>query len=146
MSWASYIRSSDFWDPIGELLKIQSDLRNWGDDSTWSRARNEFPPVNVWSQKDEAFVSAEVPGLDPKSIDVTVGANTLTLKGVYPEPKTEEGEKFIRRERLVGQFTRTIELPFAVNSDAVEATYAAGMLTVKLPRAEADKPKKIAVN
>lgn len=146
MSWAGSIRGRDFWDPIEEILKLQSEMSNWFDRTPFASLKTEYPKVNIWAGEHEAKVIAELPGLDPKTIDVTVGNNTLTLKGSYPEAELNEEEKFIRRERFASEFVRTVELPFAVDSTKVDASYRNGLLTVTLPRAEADKPRKVQIS
>jgi len=90
-------------------------------------------------------VTAELPGVDPNNLDISVINETLTLRGSRKPPELKEGETFHRRERLFGEFTRTLQLPFRVDSNAVEAHVKNGVLIVKLPRAEADKPRKVAI-
>jgi HSP20 family protein len=105
----------------------------------------EFPAVNVWVAADLAMVTTELPGIDPKAIDISVVNDTLTLRGSRQPDGNIESESFHRRERWQGQFTKTIELPFHVEVSKIEARYSKGVLSISLPRAEADKPKKIAI-
>jgi HSP20 family protein len=105
----------------------------------------EFPALNVYASADDAVVTAEVPGVDPESLDVAVEDDVLTIRGTRPEPATTDGRTWHRRERGHGDFLRSLTLPFRVESDRVEADYSRGILSVKLPRAEADKPRKIQV-
>jgi len=74
-----------------------------------------------------------------------VVGDTLTLKGSRQPDKLQDGEKYHRRERNYGDFSRTFQLPFHVEADKVEAIFEKGVLHLSLPRAEVDKPKKIAV-
>ena len=104
-----------------------------------------YPAMNVWANEEGLVVTAELPGIDPETLDISVVDNTLTLKGNRAPDKLEEGDVYHRREREYGQFTRAIQLPFAIEADAVEAVYEKGVLQITLPRAEADKPKKIEV-
>lgn len=104
-----------------------------------------FPAMNAWTNKDGAVISAELPGVSPEDIDISVVGETLTLTGERKPEVLQDGEKFHRRERGYGKFTRTFQLPFAVEGDKVEAVFDKGILHISLPRAEADKPKKIAI-
>jgi HSP20 family protein len=101
--------------------------------------------MNVWANPDGAVVTAELPGVNPEDIDVSVVGETLTLTGSRTPEELKEGEKYHRRERGQGKFTRTFQLPFPVEADKVEAVFEKGVLHISLPRAEADKPKKISI-
>jgi HSP20 family protein len=104
-----------------------------------------FPAMNVWTGEEGAVVNAEIPGVDPADIDVSIVGETLTIRG---ERKTEDlgsNFKYHRQERGYGKFVRTIQLPFPVDSEKVEATLDRGVLTLSLPRAEEDKPRKISI-
>jgi HSP20 family protein len=104
-----------------------------------------FPPINIYTNNDGATVTAELPGIDPKDLDITVQDRSLVLRGERKAPEVGEDETWHRRERAFGQFTRSVELPFAVDSENIEATYRDGILEIELHRSEADKPKKITV-
>jgi HSP20 family protein len=131
------------WDSFREMERLQSQLNSLLAQS--AGAAIDFPPLNIWSSQDGAVVTAEIPGMSPDDIDISVVNQTLTLRGARGPEELSEEEKYHRRERGFGEFTRTIELPFKVNSDGVEAKFCKGILTVTLPRAEADKPRKISV-
>jgi HSP20 family protein len=104
-----------------------------------------FPAMNVWTDEDGAVVTAELPGVAPDDIDVSVVGDTVTLKGNRHPDELEEGDTYHRRERRYGAFTRAFQLPFHVEPDQVDANFRDGVLQISLPRAEEDKPKKIAV-
>jgi HSP20 family protein len=104
-----------------------------------------YPAMNVWSDQDGAVVTAELPGINPEEIDISVQNDTLTLGGSRQPDEVKEGKIFHRRERRSGSFTRSLQLPFQVEPGQVEASYAKGVLSITLPRAEADKPRKIAI-
>jgi HSP20 family protein len=95
--------------------------------------------------EDSVAVTAELPGIPPDEVDLTVRENTLTLKGMR-EPQVE-GDKSVwhRRERAYESFARTVQLPFRVDPEHVEAHFANGLLEVELRRPEADRPKKIQI-
>jgi len=104
-----------------------------------------YPAMNLWTDEDGAIVTAELPGVDPDDIDISVVDDILTLKGGRQPDELKEGETYHRRERRHSRFTRAFRLPFQVDADKVVAVFEKGVLNISLPRAEADKPKKIAV-
>ncbi len=106
---------------------------------------SEFPLVNLWVNADEAVLTTEIPGIDAKSVEISVAGKTVILRGSRePEPEAE-GKIYHRRERWYGQFSRTIELPFNIESAAVGARFRKGVLQVTLPKAPEDKPRAIKV-
>ncbi|WP_322807688.1 Hsp20/alpha crystallin family protein [Thermanaerothrix sp.] len=105
----------------------------------------EFPPMNVWTNSEGAVVTVELPGVNPEQIEVSVVGDTLTLRGKRVAEELPEGARYQRRERFQGEFARSLQLPFTIDADHVEAQYENGILTITLPRAEADKPKRITV-
>lgn len=108
-------------------------------------ATGEFPTVNVWTNEDEALLTAELPGMDAEDIEVTVKNDTVTLRGEREMDDLKEGETYLRRERGAGSFARTLRLPFQLEGDKVKAEYRMGILQLTLPRAATDKPKRITV-
>jgi HSP20 family protein len=106
---------------------------------------HEFPPINVWSSESGVIVRTEIPGTDPNDVDISLVNDTLTIKGSrHPETLKDE-QRCHRQERGYGQFTRSLQLPFGVEADRVQARFTNGVLQITLPRAEADKPRKIGV-
>jgi HSP20 family protein len=103
------------------------------------------PPINIWTSEDSQVIRAEMPGFDPADIDIRVSADQFVLSGEWKRDGSEKDTEYHRRERSIGKFSRSIQLPFMVDPDSVDVTYKNGILEVKLQRAEADKPKKIAV-
>jgi HSP20 family protein len=108
-------------------------------------AAPSYPAMNVWMDENSAIVTAELPGVLPEQIDISVENDTLTLRGDRQPDKEQESVVYHRRERRYGSFLRTSKLPFRVNPEKVDATFKNGVLSITLPRAEEDKPKKIAV-
>jgi HSP20 family protein len=106
-----------------------------------------FPPVNVYEGEQDTLVQVELPGVEQDDIDLSITGETLTIKGnkAPAGEETDDNVRFQRRERWSGEFSRTIVLPDQVQADAVEAKLADGLLTVRLPKAETAKPKRIAV-
>ena len=103
-----------------------------------------YPALNVWEDEANYYAEAELPGFRLADVEVHVRGSELSLSG---ERKTEEKEDatWHRRERGVGKFHRTLELPLPVEADRVRASLQNGVLTVTLPKAEAAKPRKIQV-
>jgi len=104
-----------------------------------------FPPINI-TQDDEAFyVRAEVPGVDKKNLEISALGRRLSLSGKREIPKENDKASYHRKERAEGEFNRSITLPSEFDASKVDARYHAGILTVTLPKAEAYKPRQIAV-
>ncbi|NLI80726.1 MAG: Hsp20/alpha crystallin family protein [Deltaproteobacteria bacterium] len=103
-----------------------------------------FPPVNIEDDGEKLAVTAELPGIKPEDMEISVEGNTLILKG---ERKAEvlEGVNYHRRERVSGRFHKAITLPYEVSADGVEAHYGNGVLRLALPKAEHMKARKIEV-
>ena len=104
-----------------------------------------YPAVNVFSDDNEAVMTAEVPGMDLKDIQISLVGDTLNISGEKAESVKSENVTYHRQERGCGKFERSIQLPFPVQADKVNAVYEKGILKVTLPRAEADKPRKIEI-
>jgi len=104
------------------------------------------PFVDVSETAKEVIVKAELPGMDPKDIDVAVNGNVLSLRGERKKKEQEEkGENFYRVERRYGAFTRSIRLPAEVDGNKVKATYKDGVLNVSLPKTKETSTTKIEV-
>ena len=110
-----------------------------------SRSAAAFPAINAWTDDDFEVVTAEVPGVDPNDIDVNVVGDVLTISGQRSAEDPSEEARYHRRERVSGEFSRSIQLAFPVDAESVSASYENGVLRIELPRAEADKPRKISV-
>jgi HSP20 family protein len=107
------------------------------------RTAPSYPAINVWVNEDGQIVTAEMPGLGPDDIDITVVGDTLTISGSRGSEDLPEEARVHRHERGFGKFSRSLQLPFAVDSDKTQARFNDGILEIKLPRPETDKPRKI---
>ena len=103
------------------------------------------PPVDIFEQADGIRIFAEVPGVKPENVSISVEGNTLTIHGTKDQVAEEKTERVHRYERAYGSFERTFTLPATVEAAAIKATYENGVLTVTLPKAERAKPRQIAV-
>lgn len=144
MVWRSY----DFGSPWREIERLQREMnRLFADVATdyTPRVAPGYPAMNIWTNEEGGVITAELPGLSPDDIDISVVGETLTLSGERKADKVGDDVRYHRQERGYGKFSRTIQLPFQVDADKVEAVFEKGVLHIALPRAEADKPRKIAV-
>lgn len=103
-----------------------------------------FPAINVWDEGEELVAEAELPGLKGEDLDVSVVGSELTVKGER-KSTAEDGTSYHRRERGTGSFTRVLRLPVEVDANRVQAALRDGVLTIRMPKAEAAKPRKINV-
>lgn len=133
--------------PWAEIERLRREmnrlLSDWPTRARWGAAAG-YPAINVWTNEDSAVVTAELPGIVLDDIDITVEDDVLTLRG-HRQPDEAEGVTYHRQERRYGTFLRTFRLPFRMDAGKVEATFAKGVLNLVLPRAEEDKPRKIAI-
>ena len=104
-----------------------------------------FPLTNVTEDKDNYYVRAELPGLKADDLDISVTGESISISGERRLPVEDQNARYHRREREAGQFSRMITLPGQLDPDKAEAQSTNGVLTVTLPKAEAAKPKQIAV-
>lgn len=130
-----------------EMDRLQRDMNQLFEPYSPSRLRPApgYPALNVWANPDGLMITAEVPGVNSDDMEITVVGETLTLSGVRNPDNIEEGARYHRQERGYGKFARSITLPFTIDAGKVEAAFKNGVLTITLPRSEADKPRKIAV-
>jgi HSP20 family protein len=106
----------------------------------------EWAPVMDVTETENGFVvKTEVPGIDPKQVDVQVTGDVVTVRGERKEEKEEKKENYLRRERVYGSFSRSVRLPAPVDPKGVEARYTAGVLTIRLPKSEESRKRKIEI-
>jgi len=108
--------------------------------------RGVFPPVNVSRDEERYYVRAVVPGIEPSKLQVNVERSKVTISGERSlEGESRDGRSHHRQERTEGSFSRTITLDTVFDSDAVEATYRDGILTIALPLSSAAKARQVPV-
>jgi len=139
----------DFGDPHGTLRSFRREMDRLFSDffapEYARRGTGVFPQINIYHDKEKYFVTAELPGVEPKNVDISIRGNNLVLKGERAIKATGENVTFHRRERTAGSFSRAITLPERVDADKVIAEYKDGVLTLTLPLAEEAKPRQIEV-
>jgi HSP20 family protein len=113
-----------------------------GDIST----RTWAPPVDIFETENDIVLKAELPGVDPKDVEVKVEDNTLYLKGERKFEKEVKDESYHRIERSYGSFARSFSLPNSINAEKVKAEYKDGLLMLTLPKREEAKPKTIKID
>jgi HSP20 family protein len=139
------------WPTVGRLFGLRDELDRLFDGglseltggsqllSLWN------PAVDVYQDKDNVFVKAEVPGMKKEDIDVSLHDGILSISGERKAETTHKDAETYRSERFVGRFQRSLTLPAQVKADAVKAQYKDGILTITLPKAEEAKPKQIEI-
>jgi len=143
------------WEPFRDLLSTQDRFNRLfnqafgrafegGDDEL--SARTWAPAVDIYETEGNLVVKAELPGVDPKQVEVRVEDNTLYLKGERKFENEENKQNYQRVERAYGTFVRSFALPGSVESDKVAAEYNDGLLTITIPKREEAKPKTVKIN
>jgi len=137
--WSAFDRLPSLRDELNRLFDYALPSRDSGFFSGWT------PALDVYDEKDNFVVKAELPGLKKEDIEINVHNGVLTISGERKsETEKKEGQTF-RSERYFGRFQRSVTLPALVNVSEVKASYKDGVLTIDLPKAEEAKPKQIAV-
>ena len=140
------------WEPFRDLMTTQrefdrlfkeafSPLFGEGELST----RTWAPPVDIYENADNIVLKAELPGIDPKDVEIRVEDNTLYLKGERKFEQEVKEENYHRVERSYGSFARSFSLPNSIAADKVVADYKDGLLTLTMPKREEAKPKTIKI-
>ncbi len=114
----------------------------WGLEPRWT---TWAPAMDIAETADAYIVRAEVPGVKPEDLEVTVQDNLLTIRGKRERSTEQKGETYHLVERAYGEFTRSLLLPADVKTEAIEASYKNGVLEVRLPKSEESKPRRIEV-
>ena len=110
--------------------------------------RSFVPSLDVIERADAYLISAELPGVDPSEVEISFENNTLAIRGAKKpslEPQENEEYRVYTAERLSGAFERAVRLPEYVEGDKIEATYAHGVLTITVPKAQAARPRRIEI-
>jgi len=137
------------WDPFQEMLNLRRTVDrlfdNAAPDHDWSQPALWGLAVDMVENKDDFIIKASIPGINPDDLDISYSDDTLTIKGEIKQDKETKEDQYHLRERRVGAFMRSITLPTKIKGDAIEASYQDGVVTLRLPKAEEVKPKRIAI-
>ncbi|WP_407179999.1 Hsp20/alpha crystallin family protein [Bradyrhizobium sp. STM 3562] len=136
-----------FADPFDTLLNLQRSLEatlssDWLQDLTPSRG--PFPPINVFQQGDDILAIIELPGVNKDDLQIQAQENSIRIFGKKTIGYPDEASLH-RRERVSGEFDRTLSFPLQIEPDGIKAEYRDGILALFLPRAESDKPRSIKI-
>jgi HSP20 family protein len=141
------------WEPFKEMMTLQERMNRMFEE-VWGRGRRSdedfisaswVPAVDVRETRDALEIAAEVPGIDPKEVDVSIEGGVLTLKGSRRFEKATEGETYHRVERAYGAFERSFTLPTNIDTEKINAVYRNGVLFLTIPKREEAKPRSISV-
>jgi HSP20 family protein len=139
-------RVARHWDPLRDLEQLRNEVnRLFAGRGPSLPVLAEYPAINLWRSEHGLALTAELPGVSPDDLDITVTADTVTLRGKASTEQLADGQEHHRRERVAEAFARTVELPFAVDPQRAEASYERGVLVLKLQRPEEHKPKKVSI-
>ena len=140
------------FEPFRELAALQNEMGRWmsqlsgaptnggnGHSSTW------LPAVDVWETESELVLSFDLPGIPEDQISVELDDSVLTVSGQRERTQEHSGDRFYRFERRFGTFSRSVTLPAGVNEEQIKANYKDGVLEIRVPKPEEQKPKRIPV-
>lgn len=137
------------WDPFRELeqlkRRLESAFQGAGGPERHPWRAGVYPLVNISEDRDHLYVRAELPGVSPADLDITIKDNSLVLRGERRIPPAGKDVNYHRRERESGYFRRVVRLPAPVDPNKVEAVCRDGILTVTLAKPEEIKPRRIKV-
>jgi HSP20 family protein len=139
------------WDPFRNLSTLQDQVNRLFESSfqgqpdqsaltTWA------PAVDIYETENELVLKAELPDVEEKDIDIRIENNMLTIRGERKFESKVKEENYLRVERTYGSFSRSFSLPATINTEAIKAEYAKGVLTIELPKRPEAKPKQVKIS
>jgi len=142
------------WNPMRDVFGLRHQMNHLFDDAFGSVVRgdrglsmwNRNPKVDIYDNDESLVITAELPGIDKKDIDIDVKGGVLTLKGERSFDREVKEEKYYCRERTFGKFERVFRIPVDVDPEKISAEYKDGILRIDIPKPEGQKPKQIAVH
>jgi HSP20 family protein len=136
------------WDPFRDLVSIQNELGRLFDRTYGGRGEGGsdwIPPLDVFETEDGYVIHVELAGMAPDDVDISVEERMLSIEGERQLAEDVSEESFRRIERRYGRFSRSLQLPASADPSGIEASFDAGILTIRVPRAEEAQPKRITV-
>jgi HSP20 family protein len=137
------------WEPYRELATFQNEmsrLMNGLFDGPGRSSQSWVPPLDVWETETELVYAFDLPGIPQEAISIEAHDDTLTVTAARERSAEESGERFARFERRIGTFSRAVGLPVGVDEAKIAASYANGVLEVRVPKPEEAKPRKISLS
>jgi HSP20 family protein len=135
--------------PFGDLLSLRQAMDRLFEESfvnpSWQFAEGQLVPMDVRADEDAVVVEAILPGVKPEEVDITVEGETLTIAGDTSSETSEQKGSVLLQEIRRGRFSRTLTLPAGLEPDKATATFEDGVLTLRIPKAEAVKPRQIRI-
>jgi HSP20 family protein len=140
------------WEPFRELAALQNEMGRWMNSIAGAaggpgngQSSNWLPAVDVWETDSELVLSFDLPGIPEDKIAVELDDNVLTVSGERERTQEQSSERFYRFERRYGTFSRSVTLPAGVTDSDIKAEYKDGVLEVRVPKPEEQKPKRIEI-
>ena len=143
------------FEPFRELVTLQDRMNRLfsesyraqqGSEDDWALGGTWAPAVDIYEHENNIVIKAELPGVDPKDVDIRLDNNVLTVNGERKLDHEVKKENYHRVERSYGAFTRSFTLPTTVDPSGIKAEYRDGVLRVTLPKREEAKPKQIQIS
>jgi len=134
------------WEPFRDIAQMQSEMGRLFDGLFESRGRGSegwIPALDVWETENDIVYAFDLPGLAESEISIEVADDTLTVTGERRRSTEEQGERFFRFERRYGSFSRAVGLPAGLDESKIAASYANGVLEVRVPKPAEAKPRRI---
>ena len=139
-------RTLTFYRPAGLLDDVESLAREIWDSWPFAFPDGFTPSLDIYEKDDHLVVKTELPGIKKSDLDISLEDGVLTIKAEKKQEEVTEEATYYASERAFGEYSRAISLPFPVDAEKVAASLKNGLLTVKLPKAEEAKPRRIEVN
>jgi len=140
------------WDPFRDLITLREKMNRLFEEAFTSRGEEKdlvastwAPSVDIYETENALVLSAEVPGIDEKDIEIKIEDNTLTLKGERKFEKETKEENYHRIERAYGSFYRSFTLPHYIDQDNIKAEHENGVLKITMPKKPELKPRKVKI-
>ena len=138
------------WTPFSDLNALQNQMNRLFESTLYGwpgepGTRTWMPPADIYETDNDLIVTADLPGVDPQSVDVRVENNVLSITGERKLEQNAESGNVHRVERMYGTFARSFTLSTRVDTDKIRTNYKDGVLRIALPKAEQAKPKRIAI-
>jgi HSP20 family protein len=146
------------WEPFRDLVSLQERMNRLFDESfrgattrgpsdeDWALGGSWAPAVDILEHEGNIVLKAELPGVEPKDVDIRVENNVLSLRGERKFDTEVKKESYHRVERAYGAFSRSFTLPTTVDTEHIQAEFKDGVLRVTLPKREEAKPKQISIS